>query len=648
MFFLPIVYISSVSIFIIPHQYSIIGSIAVDKDSPLVNYIDARFIACLGGRMSKKGEGKKDKNSSIGASSDADNQSGALALIERISNVSKMIELRNHDAEGGVVELGEFLEQLQSFVNGMVSEVMDNCEKLSKDDGILMRIRRVSEEAIGGIGSLKNNIEESSMGVREVAKHLEDLHDRYNVIKRIGERLRILCLYIGIENSRSALSSTLYKDYVDEMREYSERIISLHKIISSDTERVENEQSCAIEAIAQGVTMMEDLICDAGDVLDEIIQLMDETAEMMAKVQLRAQKIYGRMNEIVTAMQYRDITRQKLEHVVSALGDGVRKALDACSSDHRGSAWQVQLYSLLEIQEAQASEAHAELIRMKLDIEKNLQKIKNDLSLMREISAPHDILSVKKSSSAGESSAIKTSTMRLADIFAKGTSLRQNITDASLHAYELAKSLSTRAGDLQGIGETMGLHAMNAIIKSVRLGSEGRAQEVLAQEVGKLSRGSDGTVNEIIREIACIMAKIESITNVGDDLENEGESAVLWNSEMVSACASFEECDSRRRESLDKANTIDEIAMNALNKVKVLDRLCEGIGSVCSDLRAILYNLRPLCGDIEIKKADLNMSYKRSYTMESERRTHEKISGEGGDFAVKPLKPLDDSNVELF
>lgn len=247
--------------------------------------------------------------------------------------------------------------RLIPVLTGQLAEVTEQTETAALDMGarfmsIVERARRQAEKATGSFsrfagdgggdrGSLIDLSREALSGAVESLKDMADvtsrtlnemkviIEDAGNIgrivseIEYIAEQINLLALNAAIEAARAGEHGRGFSIVADEVRKLSDRSHAaademrklIHKVeadtkeVYSKTEKIAADSSVRSSG-AGGVVR---------DVLKKVDAMMNEAGAQLDELGAETAMLAKDINGIVVSMQFQDITRQRLEHVIEPL-----------------------------------------------------------------------------------------------------------------------------------------------------------------------------------------------------------------------------------------------------------------------------------------------------------------------------------------
>jgi methyl-accepting chemotaxis protein len=242
--------------------------------------------------------------------------------------------------------------------------------------------------------------------------------------------------------------------------------------------------------------------------LTQTTAIMERAASLSELTARRSGEVAREVGEIVASLQYHDITRQRIEHVLKAVEEAAESLRDrpgrrwgaaraGTSSAHHIIALQV---SHLEHVKAQMQASGEQIIDSLTAISQGCRSQADGLAPLAGRDAGHDGLK-----------ALEEQAATLADSLARGSLLSRRMLEATGSAAELLGKMTGALTAVRDISEELGLLAMNALVKVSRQGEHGRALAEVAQEISRLSVEPRETVNQAAREVKALLSEAEEM-----------------------------------------------------------------------------------------------------------------------------------------
>jgi methyl-accepting chemotaxis protein len=198
--------------------------------------------------------------------------------------------------------------------------------KFSSDqtDASLMGL---SKQALSGV---IGNLREVSDAMRRTLKDMEGILDVVANIKSILEEIEyiadqtnLLALNAAIEAARAGEQGRGFAVVADEVRKLSDRsnkaaeeIRSLITAVDVDVRDIHARTETSVKASEDSSGQAEGVVNDA---LEKIDGFVDDARDDLTRITAEAESLAFDISGIVVSMQFQDITRQRIEHVVNPL-----------------------------------------------------------------------------------------------------------------------------------------------------------------------------------------------------------------------------------------------------------------------------------------------------------------------------------------
>ena len=527
---------------------------------------------------------------------------------------------------------------------------------------ILLEMQTYLERA--QVRNLESCEEISSVGnlLHQVATPIEGF-------RRMGKQLYIFEVLIKIESTYLGEMEGEFVNLAIDIKKLSQQIkektANINNHISLLNAIITNNISIINKEIDLGNAKTRSAINETDASLSNLEQANNRFLDVGRQIALIADKNSENISDVVQAMQFHDIFRQQVEHVIESI-----EALDFDLPDQENGnnpeieARQTEIIvktgDVCELQQAQLQFASLELFGAVTSIVDNLRSIGAAQKQMTK-----DIYSQTGSMDSSGASFLGDVARRMAliaELLSASSSTNATMADIMQEVIATMHEVTGFVADIQDIGHEIIQIALNARIKAACTGSEGAAMSALSEEVGQLSEDAVQRTGIITRTLTEIHAVTEVLstesgsaqTTLGDQLSGmQGEVAqilTILESAGVELFSLLQQVQSQ-------VNALTGEIESVTNSIDVHKRTKTMAERVLADLEKIFTEARAICPASAAFKEDLRRMAEK-YTMESERRIHEEIARKHGvTFAAKPkpaaIGAVDEcsefgDNVDLF
>ncbi len=362
------------------------------------------------------------------------------------------------------------------------------------------------------------------------------------------------------------------------------------------------------------------------------------------------------IGEIVSAMQFHDITRQQVEHVQEALDKvaaNLRRTGEDATLENDGIKTAVaQARTVCELQKAQLADSSEKFVQAVEDIVRNLKGTAG--SVVKMYKDVEQLAGVEGQSSSSFLATIESDASHAIDFFGEMRDAINEVSQAMGSLTSTVSDMTKFVDDIEEIGSEIELIAVNARIKAAHTGAEGAPLGVIAEVIQKLSVDARVQKGAVSNELKHIVATVEGLSdqNAIHAEEQVAQTENLLN-ELTDLLAKLRDFSTRsvsllgdiQKEGKRLASDIDESG----NKITVQSRFKERVRKATAVIASVSDKLKELAPDIQAAGLDMLKHLETNYTMNSERSIHKSYEASNG-ISLMPDTENDHfgQNVELF
>lgn len=563
--------------------------------------------------------------------------------------------------EDSFLRIGERLRNYQSETSdliGLAGEVVD----LISGGDLAMRIEGLS----GSFSDLLDTFEADARdgGVDSFQNALELLErmqwNSYD-LNKVVKFLRMLGVAASVE------SAQLGGDEIG-VRALADNIDKLTSSIQEKNKTILKRVASLVELVEESIDRSRRLVRRSRANLDEIIEGMRRSLDVFHERRLdcgRAaervsgayEEVHGDVREIVTDIQYHDITRQQFQHVAEALAIISMDARDFVESYERVSDAKA-LYVAKEgcrLQAAQTRNASAKFVEAVEDIVARLDSVSRSVARLTE--ETHEIAF---SGDAGDVSFLD----RIGDglqvverAVEESRSIRDELRISTTVVGETVAELVSFAEEIQEVSEEIELIALNASVRAAHIGKLGAAVGVIADTLQDLSISTQGLIENASRILGEIEEVSKDILESGERADEHGGRAETVAKDIEETLVKLRETNERVTDSMTKSY---EISRKMNDDIRSSLVAISEHRRIRNDGAGFAQRLETLAREAESKIPAIDEQYDTEslrefaerYTMESERDVHRLVSGDEAFDATDDDEPREEGefgeNVELF
>ena len=193
----------------------------------------------------------------------------------------------------------------------------------SSSGALLEDSKRAISEVINSLKDIADMNHESLENMKVIMEHAVNIKTIVNEIEYIADQTNLLALNAAIEAARAGEHGRGFAIVADEVRKLSDRSNTAADEIKRLINRVEEDIRNVFERTEKGVRESSTKSSKAEMVVEETLRRIDramnEAGRELSELKSETDSLAKDINSIVVSMQFQDITRQRIEHVIEPL-----------------------------------------------------------------------------------------------------------------------------------------------------------------------------------------------------------------------------------------------------------------------------------------------------------------------------------------
>ncbi|QTA81597.1 Methyl-accepting chemotaxis protein domain-containing protein [Desulfonema limicola] len=558
----------------------------------------------------------------------------AYKNLSELSDIQESLGTVMTDVEPEFLELGQRLQQLYADSDQLTQQAVNAASFIggkNTTSNFLSKIDLIAKQALSDLQYYQNNISENLAKTTASLEYLSKLINICSIIEKTGISLNVIGLNIAIESSRSEDSGEMFASFTDEIRQLSKKISEISKNILDDSQTTRLNQISANTNILKGLETFEHLYYKGEKVVKkairDIFKIMEISMNVFEKSNHLSREISSQVGEVVVGIQFHDIARQKIEHIIMALND-IEDIVTSRNQDSKAGKDEIlgRSHKIIGLQASQLREVINEI----RNAYKQCRQAFNQLGhlvgeLVADVSVFDNNADDDETRLRKRITALKSGLEQLGNLLFTGRDLEHQINENVEQVSDTASKLSAHIDQVRGISLELHLKALNAIVKSAKLEHQGRALEILAQEVSKLSGQSDLFVTDVVKIL-------ESLVSTSDDLDkslysHNGSEQETHNSvaEGISEIGiNYERFKTEASLALEKSHSLQADIIETGSSLIFLNNLADKLELYLGKFESIIQKLEPWADDTDENGKKKIDQVAHRYTMASERLLHHK------------------------
>jgi methyl-accepting chemotaxis protein len=279
----------------------------------------------------------------------------------------KQLETVIQDTENAVLEIGEGFMDIVSRARGQASRSANAFNEFSGSQGesgaaLIEQSKEALSSVIGNLRSVSDVARHTLVIMSNATNTMESIRQVISEIEYIADQTNLLALNASIEAARAGDHGRGFAVVADEVRKLSARSTTAAVQIGKLIKTVESDLHGMYTETEGNVGQTEKLSLDSEIIINETMNKLNDSMvhakDELDVLSMDTESLARDISGIVISMQFQDITRQKIEHVIEPLrsitGNGERimahlRGEDVSTDDTDSSddiAWMEDMYTM--------------------------------------------------------------------------------------------------------------------------------------------------------------------------------------------------------------------------------------------------------------------------------------------------------------
>lgn len=548
-------------------------------------------------------------------------------------------------SEEGFLALGSQLQSIYLSTQEISRKLGGLVKNFSSKEGTdsLAELQDMAEQSAKQLDLFKDFSLQAVDKLQNIESPLYVLPESLREFDRLVSRLRMMGISARIEAARIGQDGFGFVHLAEEVAHLAEQITSKAREVSSHIGGVG-------EIIALNERKLEGVIEKHKDISESVsrnmrssLVLMDEKLEMSRRttsgISGKSEEAIRNINVVVQSVQYHDITRQQIDHIVEAL------------QSINGQDSVLEVVPICQVQAAHLKRAGSEFQNALRSIVTALGDLSNAVTMM--LSESEQMTNFTADSGNTFFVDIEQGLQTVSGTMMKDLVTVTELVSSLQEITGKVRQMKTFMDEMTDVGSEVELLALNSRVKAAKAGCNGAALAVIAESIQSLSVDARLQIDEVVGHISRMVSLSEDIKNghsiqtVTNSAEAETQHIIgklkdaievlrLQNGESIEIFRETEQACTiivgRLVSLADEISRHRDLAHSVIDTANVLQRLAEQLRASVPDSTQAVIDER------------LEEMLKR-YTMETERTTHRAVLG--GDEA-RPAGSSAGGEIELF
>lgn len=454
-------------------------------------------------------------------------------------------------------------------------------------------------------------IHENLATIELIATRLRELHDASLAFPKLAKRLDVIRICFAVESARSQQAHSSFGSFIGDLNKLGSLVASTGASLQLEQSSLEEEQGRATEKI---LSELDDLESGVNSVkiartnTHEVAQRsLDHCTESMQRFSERCERVGAITYKVIMALQFHDIVRQQIEHALEGLRDARESLHDAPESLARA-------HKSLELHACQISDAVQTIRKAAAEIREDFRQAQHEVGQLDS--------HLEGNQGTGDTfRLLLTQTDEILRIHQRVLELHGETVQITTNISTGCEGLNHHVGSIRHINSEMQLRALNAAIKSARLGELGATLRVLSGEVANQAHASHQYAENTVAKLNAISETASALlANQTEDTGADQSTALKSLAQQVQSLINNMggECGSIQLAQTD----IQDQLKQAVQSTDHIDRFADSLAAELDSLQCLINTMKQQCGPEDSANPEDHRSASTRYTMHRERVVH--------------------------
>jgi len=592
--------------------------------------------------------------------SDSGNQVENTSLYLK-SIITKIDEI-NRNSEKDFLKIGNqltgFLTRTSEIHQASIEAAKSISEKILKEG--IEPLTLLLKEFSGYLENSSREIGNDTGLLKEINEKIENIISEQTGFHKIVKHLKMLGVSTKIESVRLGSDDQGFYSLAENVDKLSSQISDKSKAIGDKASNLKNTMQTAVENL---IKLSNDQKSQSESIINNtnhsIAELNDKYYQCSMKVNTVSKNVVSvrsNVGNLVTSIQFHDITRQQIEHVKEIIADQVTALAEFTGEGIKEEEIEAleTVSDICALQSAQFEASINQFYSASENILNSLKGIESNVAMIFAESS--DLLSQKGGNKSNSLQNIKNELGVVSLSLEKNELISVGLTESIAGVVKIVDELSQNVADIQEIGDEIEIIALNSRVKAARTGLNGSALGVLSEAIQNLSveaRNQSQITTGILTQISNSSEKLKSsMINVSNsDGHNEIHEIENKVKHLIESTIEIEKQAERMVETLrNNVGSLSADLNKSVNEFFVHEYVMDKGKNIISEINKIAGAYSTGMNMDSDRLARTN-KYLSKYTMNSERKIHNVFTAAGdyksNAYSQDDIETLDD-NIELF
>ena len=549
-------------------------------------------------------------------------------------------------SETGFISVGSQLQTIHVSTQEISQRLAGLLDNYLNKDGTesLNELRSISERSTRQLNLFNNFSVYAFTQLQNLETPLTLLVEYFKDFDCLVRRLRMMGITARIEAARIGEDGSSFVHLAEEVSVLGQQIAAKAKEVCSYVNRVYEVIALHENKLGEVIGRHKDISTRVSNDMSSNLQILNEKREMSkqtaSEISSVSKDVLHNIHVVVQSVQYHDITRQQIDHVIGAL-QSIKKQDSV-----------LEVVPVCEIQVAHLKRAAKDFENAILAIITALGDLSNGVTTM--LSESRKMANFTDGSGNTFFDYVVRGLETVSDTVMKDREVILELTSSLEQVNDNIRMMKSFMHEMAFVGSEIELLALNSRVKAAKTGTNGSALGVIAEAIQRLSVDASNRINEVVDQMSQMVSLARDLTDADtiDVITKSTEREIQKIVNKLKDVIGFFHVTNKStievfRETGKVCATIAERVKSLAEEISRHKEVATSLCEVSCELDQFAARLRGSASDSDRTLIDKRLEEMlKRYTMEAERLTHNTIVN--GDQSQSGLPSEADGGIELF
>ena len=246
-------------------------------------------------------------------------------LIKQLEAVIEMTDEAAMSLSSSFMNINKQAKSQVSEAETIFGALAETSVSDSEHDSLLHYLKQVLTTLVSEMKTITRFVKENQQAIDKIAGDIGSIRGIVTTIEGITEDSKVLAINAAIEAARAGEKGQGFAVVASEFRKLSEETEAAHREIQTIIDQVTESTGEMLDEAEKSVQKGNEVSEKAEEILEgtvtEIDRAVTNTSSKLEELTGHAQELAKNISNIVVSIQFQDITRQRIEHVMEPLKD---------------------------------------------------------------------------------------------------------------------------------------------------------------------------------------------------------------------------------------------------------------------------------------------------------------------------------------